>query len=79
MSLILFTSCGEYFSNGALERFGGFKNWGQVIRTVTYVRDLVLLAKEETVLQGMNGHILHRNCLLKRVFEGQKGRKAKTT
>jgi hypothetical protein len=36
-----------------LEGFGDFKTGGQVIRTVKYADDLVLLAKGETVLQGM--------------------------
>jgi hypothetical protein len=35
-----------------LEESGDFKT-GQVIRTVKYADDVVLLAKEETVLQGM--------------------------
>jgi hypothetical protein len=38
---------------GALEGFGDFTIHGQVIITVKYADDLVLLAKEETVLQGM--------------------------
>jgi hypothetical protein len=37
----------------ALEGSGDFKIGGQVIRTVKYADDIVLLAKEETVLQGM--------------------------
>jgi hypothetical protein len=36
-----------------LESFENFKIGRQVIRTVKYADDLVLLAKEETVLQGM--------------------------
>ena len=36
----------------SLEGFGDLKI-GQVIRTVNYADELVLLAKEETVLQGM--------------------------
>jgi hypothetical protein len=31
----------------------GFGKTGQITRTVKYAGDLVLLAKEETVLQGM--------------------------
>jgi hypothetical protein len=38
---------------------------------VTYARDLVLLTKEEAVLHGIIGHILHRNCLLKYVVGGE--------
>ena len=41
------------FTKEPLEGFGDFKIEGQVIRTVIYADDLVLLAKEEMVLQGM--------------------------
>ena len=37
----------------ALEGFGDFKIGGQIIHTVKYADDLVLLAKEEKVLQDM--------------------------
>jgi hypothetical protein len=36
-----------------VERFGDFKIGGQIIQTVKYAHDLVLLAKEEKVLQDM--------------------------
>jgi hypothetical protein len=36
-----------------LEGFGDFKIGGQIIHTVKYADDLVLLAKEEKVLQDM--------------------------
>jgi hypothetical protein len=49
LSPILF----KYLTKGALEGFGYFKIGGKIIRTVKYADDLVLLAKEETVLQGM--------------------------
>jgi hypothetical protein len=52
LSLILFYFYSEHLKKEALEGFGDFKI-GQVIRTVKYAIDLVLLAKEETVLQGM--------------------------
>jgi hypothetical protein len=42
----------EYLTNEALESFGDFRIGGQVICTVKYADELVLLAKEETVLQG---------------------------
>jgi hypothetical protein len=42
-----------YNGKEALEGFGDFKIGGQVIRTVKYADDLVLLAREEKVLQGM--------------------------
>ena len=37
----------------ALEGFGDFKIGKQIIHTVKYAHDLVLLAKEEMVLQDM--------------------------
>jgi hypothetical protein len=37
----------------ALEGFGGLKIGGQITHTVKYADDLVLLAKEEKVLQDM--------------------------
>jgi hypothetical protein len=53
LSLILFNLYSEYLTKEALEGFGDFKIGAQVLRTVKYADDLVLLAKEETVLQGM--------------------------
>jgi hypothetical protein len=53
LSPILFNLYSEYITKEALEGFGDFKIGGQVIRTVKYADDLVLLAREETVLQGM--------------------------
>ena len=50
---ILFNSYGKYLTSEALGGFGDFKMGGQLISTVKYADDLVLLAKEETVLQGM--------------------------
>jgi len=37
----------------ALDRIGDFNFGGQIIQTVKFADDLVLMAKEETVLQGM--------------------------
>jgi hypothetical protein len=53
LSPILFNLYSEYLTKETLEGFGDFKIGGHVIRTVKYADDLVLLAKEETVLQGM--------------------------
>jgi hypothetical protein len=50
---ILFNLYSEYLTKEALEGCGDFKIGGQVIRTVKYAADLVLLAREEKVLQGM--------------------------
>jgi len=43
----------ECLTNEALDGLGDFKVGGQIIETVKYADDLVLMAKEETVLQGM--------------------------
>lgn len=43
----------EYFDSEVLEGAGDFKKGGQVIRTVKYVDNVVLLDREETVLQGL--------------------------
>jgi predicted nucleotidyltransferase len=43
----------EYFTQKALESLGDFKVGGQIISMVRYADDLVLLAKEETILQSM--------------------------
>jgi hypothetical protein len=53
LSPILFNLHSEYLTKEALEGFGDFKIGEQAIRTVKYADDLVLLAKEETALQGM--------------------------
>jgi hypothetical protein len=53
LSPILFSLYSEYLTKEALEGFGEFKIGGQVIRTMKYADDLVLLAREEKVLQGM--------------------------
>jgi hypothetical protein len=37
----------------ALERFGDFRIGGQVICTVKYTDDLVILAREETEVEGV--------------------------
>ena len=53
MSPILFNLYSEYLTKEALEGFGDFKIGGQIIHTVKYADSLVLLAKEEKVLQDM--------------------------
>jgi hypothetical protein len=52
LSPLLFNLCSEYVTQKALEGLGDFKV-GQVISTVRYADDLVLPAKEETILQSM--------------------------
>jgi hypothetical protein len=58
LSPILFILYSEYLTKEALEGFGDFKI-GQVIRTAKYADDLVLLAKKETVLQGMVDRLIY--------------------
>ena len=53
MSPILFNLYSECLTKEALEGFGYFKTGGQIINTLKYADDLVLLAKEENVLQDM--------------------------
>jgi hypothetical protein len=53
LSPVLFNLYSECLTKEALERFGDFKIGGQIIHTVKYVDELVLLAKEEKVLQDM--------------------------
>jgi hypothetical protein len=53
LSPILFNLYSEYLTMEALEGLGDFKIGGQIIHTVKYADDLVLLAKEEKVLQDM--------------------------
>jgi len=45
--------CSEYCTKEAIDGFRDFKIGGQVICTVKYADDLVLLAREEMLLQGM--------------------------
>jgi hypothetical protein len=56
--LILFNLYSIYFTKEALEGFVGFEIRGQITRTAKYAGDLVLLAKEEMVLQGMIGRLI---------------------
>jgi hypothetical protein len=53
LSPILFNLCSECLTKEALDGLGDFTFEGQIIQTVKYANDLVLMAKEETVLQGM--------------------------
>ena len=53
MSPILFNLYSGYLTKEALEGLGDFKIGGQIIHTVKYADDLVLLANEEMVLKDM--------------------------
>ena len=52
-SPILFNLYSEHLTKEVLEGFRDFKIGGNVIRTVKYTGNVVLLAKEQTILQGM--------------------------
>ena len=53
LSPILFNLYSECLTKKALDGLGNFNIGGQIIQTVKYADDLVLIAKEETVLQGI--------------------------
>jgi hypothetical protein len=53
LSPILFNLYSECLTKEALEGFGDFKIGGQITHIVKYADDLVLLAKEEKMLQDM--------------------------
>jgi len=53
LSPIMFNLYSECLTKEALEDYGDFKIRGHIIHTVKYADDLVLLAKEEEVLQDM--------------------------
>ena len=53
MSPTVFNLYSEYLAKKALDGLGDFNIGGKIIQTVKYADDLVLMAKEETVLQGM--------------------------
>jgi hypothetical protein len=55
---ILFIFYSECLTKEALEGFGDFRLVGQVIHTVKYANDFVLLARKEAVLQGMIERII---------------------
>ena len=53
MSPTLFNFYSEYLAKEALDELGDFNIGGRIIQTVKNADDLVLMAKEETVLQVM--------------------------
>jgi hypothetical protein len=58
LSPILFNLYSECLIKEALEGFGDFKIGGKIIHNVKYADDLVLLAKEEKMLQDMIGKLI---------------------
>ena len=53
LSPIVFNLYSKCLTREAVDGLGDFNIGGQIIQTVKYADDLVLMAKEETVLQGM--------------------------
>jgi len=53
LSPILFNLYSECLTKEALDGLGDFNIGGQIIQTVKYADDFVLIAKEETALQGI--------------------------
>jgi len=63
LSPILFNLYSEYLTKEAFEGLGDFEIGGQIIHTVKYADDLVLLAKEEKVLQDIIDKLIEiRRC-----------------
>jgi len=63
LSPILFNLYSECLIKEALDGLGDVKIGRQIIQTVKYADDLVLMAKEETVLQGMIDKLIEiRSC-----------------
>jgi len=58
LSPILFNMYSTCLTKEALEGFGDFKIGGQIIHTVKYADDVVLLAKEGKVLQDMTDKLI---------------------
>ena len=58
LSPILFNLYSECLTKEALDGLGDFNIGGQIIQNVKYADDLVLIAKEETVLQGMTDKVI---------------------
>ena len=58
LSPILFNLYSECLTKEVLDGFGDFNIGGNIIQTVKYADDLVLMAKEETVPQGMIGKVI---------------------
>jgi len=52
LSPIMFNLCSECLTKEALDGLGVFNIGGQIIQTVKHADDLVLMTREETVVQG---------------------------
>ena len=71
---ILFNLYSECLTKEALDGLGDFNIGGQIIQTVKYADDLVLMAKEGTVLQGMIDKLIEigRRYGMERMWKKQK-------
>lgn len=58
LSPVFFNFSSKYLNKEAPERFGDLKIGGQVIHSMKYVNDFVLLSKEEMVLQCTIGRLI---------------------
>ena len=58
MSPILFNLYSECHTKEALDGLGDFNIGGKIIQTVKYGDDLVIMAKEQRVLQGIIGKLI---------------------
>lgn len=59
MSPILFNLHGEYLTKGDLKGFADFKTGGQILCNVKCADSLVLMAKEEMMLQGTTERLIN--------------------
>jgi hypothetical protein len=62
LSPVLFNLYSECLTKEAVDGLGDFSFGGQIIQSVKYADDLVLMAKEETVLQGMIDKLIDIGC-----------------
>ena len=58
LSPILFNLYSECLNKEALDGLGDFNIRGRIIETVKYADELLLMIKEETVLQGMTDKLI---------------------
>jgi hypothetical protein len=79
LSPILFNVYCEYLTKEALEGSGDLKTGGQVIRTVKYADDLVLLGKEETALHGVTDSLFETGRLCGMEMNVEKAKVMKTS
>jgi len=82
LSPILFNLYSESLTKEALDGLGDFNIGEQIIQNLKYADDLVLMAKEETVLQGMIDKLIEIGrfyCMEKNVEKNKSNENFKTT